>query len=285
MRPQLDNRVASSVLLWLDHTIVQKGEAFTNVSGLFYKSSRNQYSNLYTYSLPFKQINVDSSIAGANIMSGIYINNNFITTGQSGLLAIDYNNGQAHFLTGVDSSVLSGAYSIKDYNVYLSNEPEEKLLFETKYEPTPKISRAISGLAPNTLTYPIIFLKSDGSYNEPFAFGGLDETCFNMRATVISDSQFSLDALCSILRDKVRTFVPLLEENEMPFNSFGGLKNQSYNYNTLTTGIINSLFLNRVDISRLSYKSVIMNEVKNLNPNIFPILIDFELKIVRAPRA
>lgn len=282
MRAQLDNKVMSSFYLWLDHTILTKGEAFTNFSGLFYKISTPYYPYDYTYALPFKQIIADNSIVGANIMSGIYINGNYIQTGQSGLVAINYDQGQVIFSQNVDSARLSGNYAVKDYNVSIATDPEQKLLFETKYETRPKTQRQITGLGPQTLTYPIIFLKNEGSINEPFAFGGTDTTVFNIRAITISDSQFSLDALCSILRDKVRTYIPLIPSSSMPYNFLGDTRNNNYNYLNLPSE--DNIFISKVNISHLTYQSVIMNEIKNLNPNIFPTLIDFELEIVREPR-
>ena len=76
MKPQVDNIVMSNMLLWLDTQILSKGEAFTNYSGNFYPVD-SLVNGFYTYSLPVKQVLADSSIEGANILSGIYINNNF----------------------------------------------------------------------------------------------------------------------------------------------------------------------------------------------------------------
>lgn len=271
-------------MLWLDNTILTKGQAFTNWSSPLYKVG-NIINGYYTYALPFKQINADQSITNANIMSGVYLNGNFITPGQSGLAAINYNEGHAYFSQNLDGQSISGVYSIKDYNVALTSEPEEKLLFETKYSTKPKTSNQITGLAPNTLTYPIIFVKNDGSKNIPFALGGTDTTEFYVRSVIISDSQFSLDAVCSILRDKVRTFVPIIEGNEMPFNSYGDVTNGGYNYADLTNGRTSAAFISDVGNSRLSYRSVVINQIKELNPGIFCSVMDFELQIVRQPRA
>lgn len=284
MIAQLDNKVVSSFLLWLDNAILTKGQAYTNWSSKFYKVS-SPFTNYYTYALPFKQINADQSIAGSNIMSGVYLNNNFVAVGQSGLLGINYNQGHAYFSQNIDSETLSGDYSVKDYSIALTSEPEEKLLFETKYSVKPKTSYQITGLAPNLLTYPIIFVKNEGSENIPFAFGGTDTTEFYIRAIIISDSQFVMDATTSILRDKVRTFIPIIEPEETPFNNYGDVNNGYYNYRELTQNKVNSIFISKVSNSRVSYRSVIMNELKDLNPGIFSCIIDFDLEIVRNPRS
>ena len=46
---------------------------------------------------------------------------------------------------------------------------------------------------------------------------------------------FSLDAVCSILKDKAREYVPLITNN--PYNNFGSLNSGYYNYDSLTANI------------------------------------------------
>ena len=47
--------------------------------------------------------------------------------------------------------------------------------------------------------------------NEPFAFGGQDTTKISVRAIVIADSQFEIDAIGSLFRDERHNYVPLFE--------------------------------------------------------------------------
>jgi hypothetical protein len=286
MLPQFDNKAMSSVLLWLDNALLTKGAAYTNFGSKFFKV-RDVFDNCFTYGLPFKQIIADSSITGATVMSGIYINNVPISKGTSGLIDINYDQGHVYFSGNVDSSVLSGNFAVKDFNIYLTNEPEEKLLFETKFEIRPKTTRELTGLAPNTRTFPAIFLINNGGFNEPFAFGGLDSTHFNVRLVVLADNQFNLDAVCSILRDKCRTNIVMLSPEDLPFNHYGGIKSGQYDYPSITEPKTDSsewLYISNVNISRFSYQSVVMSEVRDLNPSIFPALIDLELEAVRLPR-
>ena len=91
------------------------------------------------------------------------------------------------------------------------------LLFETKFDIKPKVTQQVTGLLPGTQTVPAIFIKSNGSRNEPFAYGGADKTIIEARAIVLSDSSFKLDAVCSILRDMKYTTFPFIE-NKLPFN-------------------------------------------------------------------
>jgi hypothetical protein len=285
MRGQFDNEVMSSVKLWLDNTILTKGEAYTNFGSKLFRI-RDVYNDSYTYGLPFKQIISDVSITGATIMSGIYVNNVFVTKGTSGLIDINYEHGHAYFSNDMDGHVLSGNYAVKDFNINLTSEPEQKLLFKTKYETRPKRAQELTGLAPNALTYPVIFLLNQGSYNAPFAFGGLDSTHIEIRLLVLANNQFNLDAVCSIVRDRCKTDICTLRPRDLPFNSYGGLTG-SYNYEAIIATKTNHsdwLHISRVDISRFSYQSVIMSELGDLNQNIFPALIDLELQAVRMPR-
>ena len=287
MKPQFDNKVMSSFLLWFDHTLLNDGEAFTKHSGKFYEVD-SLYNGLYTYGAPFKQFVQDFSITGASIPTGIFLDSVFIRPGQSNLTGINYEQGHVYFTSEITSpsTRLSGNYSIKDFNVYLTNEAEEKLLFETKFSLRPRTTQTETGLDPNQITYPAIFLRNDGGTNEPMAFGGYDNTTINIRAVVLADSQYLLDAAASIFRDKARTFVTILETTDMPFNSLGGFKNSvQYNYTGVILGKTSEnqyVFIENVTVSKFSRD--INLKIDNLNPDIFNGVIDFEISKPRYPR-
>ena len=136
-----------------------------------------------------------------------------------------------------------------------------------------------------TKTYPVVYLKSMGSSNEPIAFGGQDQTTVNIRAIVLAQSQFELDAVGSIFRDTQKTLVPLFDEDEMPFNSFGGYKDgDQYNFSTSTAtkGSADSCFIEDVFVSNL--ERGVQSRIRDLNPDIFTNIIDFELTKFRYPR-
>ena len=194
MIPQYENEVMSNALLYLDNKICTKGQAYTNHSGLFYPSN-NKYQGYYSYSSPFKQLVNDNSIAGANILSGIYVGSTF-TTGQAGALYVNHYNGQVHFSSDQGSDKISGNYAIKDFSVAMTSKSEGEILFETKYKIRPKVNQTVTGLNPNQETYPIIYLRSMGGSNQPFAFGGQDITTTNVRAVILADSTYKLDAAC-----------------------------------------------------------------------------------------
>ena len=286
MKAQFDNQVMSSFLLWFDHTLLNKGEAYQNTTGQFYSVS-DDYYGYNTYASSYSQFVSDASITGATIPTGLYAGNTLVNVGEgasSGLYAIDYGNGRSYW-SGTQSNNVTGSFAIKDFNVYLTSRTEDEILFQSQYTNRNKISSVVpTGLEPDTLTYPVVYIKNDGSNNEPFAFGGQDNTIINVRAIVIADSQFDIDAIGSLFRDRRFDQIGILDPSEMPFNQFGYYRNSQYDY----TGIVNGkgsdqqLYVEDVNISR--FDRVLENEVRKFNPNVFSTLIDFEVTKIRTPR-
>ena len=153
----------------------------------------------------------------------------------TGLYAIDYNNGRSYW-SGDQGGDVTGSFAIKDFNTFLTNRTEDEILFQSQYTNRNKISNVVpTGLEPDTKTYPVVYIKNDGSTNDPFAFGGQDSTVIDIRAIVIADSQFEIDAIGSLFRDQARKYFSLFEASEMPFDQFGYYRNGTqYNYNTVT---------------------------------------------------
>lgn len=286
MLAQFENRVVSSMLLFIDNCVCTKGAAFTNFASLLYPMN-SVYNNFYTYSAPFKSFMYDNSISGANIITGLYLNGTFVGTGTSGLHSIDYDQGRAYFTGKLPTStVVSGSYALRDFNVMLTNQSDAYLLFETKYEIRPRITRTVTGLAGDVQTYPLIWLKDDGGTNVGMALGGLDNTTINMRAFVLSDSQFKLDAVFSILKDTARRNVALLDDSEFPLNSYGNLKNPTFNYTGLCTGRVSSkmVYIDRVDCTKFNLRSQDHTELLKINPEVHVGILDFEVSQPRYPR-
>ena len=287
MKPQFDNQIMSSFLLWFDNKLLTKGEAYQNTTGEFYSVS-DEFYGYDTYASSYSQLVSDVSVSGVVIPTGLYVGNNLVNVGEGGsdgLYAIDYGNGRSYW-SGTQSSNVTGSFSIKDFNVFLTNSTEDEILFQTQYTNRNEISTVVpTGLEAGTKTYPVVYLKNNGSFNEPFAFGGQDNTVMNVRAIVIADSQFDIDAIGSLFRDLKTTNISIFEASEMPFNQFGYYKNDvQYNYTgvTATKDESKSIFLEDVNVAR--FDRVLENEVRKFNPNVYSTLIDFELNKVRFPR-
>ena len=286
MKIQYENRVMSSLLLYIDHFVCEKGEAFTNSNSYFYETNQT-YSNLFNYSSPYKQLVSDDSVSNANVMKTVYIDSGGsfkeFQGGASGVSAIDHTDAlvqTTNQITGVNR--ISGNFSVKEFNTYLTNKAEEKILFETKYQLKPKTPQTLTGLPPDTETYPAIFLKNMSAQNTPGAYGGLDLTNVTARAIILADSAYNLDAVCSILADRNKTVVTFIEQS-LPFNAVGAYTGQAYNY----TGLVDSatgaaktgIFIDNVSVSKN-----VAGDYSSLNPNVYTAFIDFELNQFRFPR-
>jgi hypothetical protein len=288
MIPQFDNILMTSMLLWMDNKIVTNGQAYTNYQSAFYPLT-NMIYGYYTYGAPLKQMVIDSSISGANIISGVYVNGVFTIPGQNNLSGINATEGQLYFSQPISNptTALSGNYAVKDYNIYLTSKTEENLLFETQYQINPKTYQNPTGLPIGSETYPVIYLKYQGGKNKPLAFGGFDQTVSNVRAVILSDSVFSLDAVTSIMRDTSRTLIPLIYPNEMPFNSLGSVSvsGNNFNYINYTANKANTddyLYINEVNVTKTDTR--LLSATNSLNRNVYSAFVDFEVIKNRYPR-
>jgi hypothetical protein len=228
---QAKGHIIDSFGLWADHILCNKGRAFTNWSGLFYKERNGKTDSLNTYFSQFRQFVYDQSVSGANIPSGIYVNNNFVSRGTSGL-AIDYDNGAVWFNGGASLSNLqnvSGNYAVKEFNIYLTSKSEGTLIYETKYEMKPKYLQASTGLAPNKYVAPCIFIINNESYNSPENLGGESyRKNVNIRAIVLSSDENDLINVASFFEDRAFSNFAILDST--PLNRLGDYQTGGYNY-------------------------------------------------------
>lgn len=286
-----DHLLNSSLILWTRNLLENKGQCYSLGSGMFY-DTQEVYGGRFSYSLPFKPLVADSSISGATVMTGIYLDNTFITTGVSGLTGIDYNRGAVYFISGITYASnpahtrLSGNFSVSEFSYKLTNDPEENLLFETKYALKPKTNQTVTGLGPSDATFPVIFFKPNGGRNNVFALGGIEETINSFRLIILAESQYQLDGASCLIRDKTRAILPLLTGvSEMPFNAFGGFSGPIHNYNTTFTGKFstsNSATINDVRITRIVGQG--LTELRKINPAVFAGLVDIDVSSIRRTR-
>lgn len=273
----------SSFLYFVDNLICGTGQAYTNWGSPFYRIS-GYINPYYVYSAPYRPFVADSSTPGANVMSGIYLNNSFITTGQSGFVDINYEKGLVYFSNPVTGS-LSGNYAVKDFSIVFTSEREEVVLFETKHFLKPRVGDTITGLNFNDKVYPIIYLKDEGGFNKEFTFGGFEESITSVRAIILADSLYTKDAVCSLFKDTARSYIGLLSGTEMPFNSLGGFKNGQFNYKNLIGGKNgqNLLCVKKANVSTFTQTS--LEPLTALNPGeVYVAFVDFDLAAYRYPR-
>ena len=287
MKVQFENKVMSSLLLFVDHEVTQQGDAYTNHQSNFFKID-SLFSDYYVYATPFKQLVSDGGITGSstpNLLTGVYVDGDGpIGPGTSGLHSINHMQGQAYFTGATDpmsGKTVSGRYAVKDFNVFLTSLPEEQLLFETKLVLNPKTSdiKITTGVDSSSQTYPAIFIKDNGGRNEEYAMGGIEDTIINARAIILADSLFNLDAACGILKDTVRKKMSIIGQTDLNLNALGGYTGVTYNYTGVATG--DYCYIDDVTVSK---NVANRGDFQNLNPNVFSAFVDFELHSHRMPR-
>ncbi len=293
MKLQYEHKVISSFLLFLEHELGKRGQAYTNHTSDFYPISGG-HQNYYTYAAPFKQFVFDDSIKYSNngntrapqIPSGVYVNNEYLIPGNGDLVSIDYTKGQLYFSSDYPSqnnTLPRASYAVKDFNIYLTNEPEHKLLFETQFKISPKVSQNPTGLAEDIQTYPALYVKNLDSNNENISFGlRTVDTSMYIRVIALCDSAYLLDAACSLMKDFGRRKVPILEGAEQPFGPLGYTGQEPFSYENTVSGKFESeddhLLIHDVNVSKRSQNQT---DFKNLNSEVFVGFIDFTLKNIR----
>lgn len=284
MKSSYINNLTSSFYLWLDHEILNNGEAFITYSGKLYETEDPNFElTSSVYGSPFKQWIYDTSIPNAHVPSGIYSGSQFIPRGQNGL-AIDYNHGRVIFSNNkiYNNQNFTAKYSFKEFNLYYTDEREESLMFEKSYSLTPYINQVTGALGFLEVPYPCIFIKLKTNENKPFAFGGLDESNYWIRCIILAKDSFSLDSLTSILADSARKAFPVFNPEDLPFNYFGDFKSGSYfNYkNKCQIQGQNQI----INIDKVSITKFDESENLYINKKTIAAIADFELKAVRVPR-
>jgi len=278
LKRQIINDCKASFLFWIENSILNEGQAYTNfTSKLFYNKDNRLNSNYVSYSSPFKQWVYDNSVSGAFVCSGISGSLN-LTDGQSGMM-IDYDNGRvilpASFGTGLN---ISGSYAFKDFNVYLSNETEEKLLTSSKFYLNSRYNKAPTGaIAPYDIVTPAIFINALSKEDSPFALGGEKQTSITMSTVIFSETMDNLDAVISFITDKSNKSFPQVSPLIDPLNAFGGIKTgvypSGYNYSKIKSETFTPGNLFYVESARGSK----LSDNFKTNDKNFVGIVDFEI--------
>lgn len=258
------HQLNDSFRMFFEHELLSKGSAFRNVSGSLYQMKDRDFPNKKVYSNPYGQWVYDASIAGASIPSGVYNNNgSFISRGSNGLI-IDFERGRAISNVGIPS--VTASYAVKDFNIYTTSKGDAELIYAAKQNFRQEYDLPITGLPSDTVYGPSIFIKRDSIQNEPFAFGGQDNSIAHFRCVVMTRSEYDLDAVGSIFTDAVQKNFLLL--NNPPLNRYGDvISGNSYNYlNDVAANYDSSklVYISEVDYYRFAAttESTLGNEFK-----------------------
>lgn len=285
MKPSFSHDVMNSFFLWFDNFLMNKGEAYkTYTTQLYYREDDRLGGGKISYSSPYKQWAYDKSITGATIPSGFTINGIFTATGTSGM-AIDFDNGRIIFDSGVSSGLnISGTYTVKEINSYITDQPEDNLIIENKYITNSRFTVTETGISPYNPVTPCVFASIEDMNNVPFSFGGEDETTSRVKVVAFCESLYQLDGLLSVFADSFNETFSKIPMTAHPLGEFGAIKTglypTGYNYTDTNTSYNSDvLFISDVETSKIK-DSVL----KELNPILHVGFIDFDLKSFRYPR-
>jgi len=288
MIPQFQHQLTSSFMMWFDNYLLTKGQAFTNTTGVFYNYTDERIPSVYkVFGSSYKQWVSDYSVNGATVPSGVFVNGVFKgrPTGASNTTSsniLDFDNGRA-LLSGVlASSTVTGSFAVKDFNIYYTNETEEDLILDRKKSSNESVgtNESFTYVAPYDQMVPAIYINNSSIQNEPFAFGGTNQTNTNINAVVITKDPYNLDGVLSIFADSFNQSIVNISFEESAYTEYGDLKSGFYNYQTLKTKYINQqkFFIDKVVTSKLNDK-----ERKSLLNDLYVGFIDFDISIIRNP--
>ncbi len=284
MKPNFGHEANTSFSMWFEHHLIEHGEASSNKSGmLYYVEDERLPSSFFRYSSAYKQWVTESGAGGAYVPNAISGNGNLIEkSSPTQGYYFDFNNGGI-VVTGSsasDSMMVSGAFSVKEFNIYNTNETEESLVIENKFDMNSRYAIPESGIDPYKIVTPAVFLNTEYIQNEPYAFGGEDKTVLNFKSVVLAENLFQLDGILSLFSDTRNVSFPNLEFGDYPINEYGDLKTGKYSYSELCEQKGSNLF----NIERVVTAKISENVRTKISPSLYVGFIDFEITKPRFPR-
>jgi len=276
MKDQFDHLLSSSFNLYLEHKLLKEGEAYTNTTGELFQSDQNQVNGVNYSNSPVSQWVYDSSVDGAIVPTGVFLGPDaFVGRGISGV-SLNFLGGGAYHSGNYS---VSGAYAKKDFNFYFMPEEDAELLLETAFSSKDPLT-AINESKNYNVNAPCIIVNSKDSKNDPFAFGGMDETNSHYQAVIITNNNYHKDGAMSIFRDLNETCFPVIDSADVPFNSMGDLKTGLFNYEDLYLKYPNSNQYATVD--RVTVQGV--RQRSEGRKNFYLAYAEFRLLSYRFPR-
>ena len=278
MKEQFQHKLTTSFFLWFDNFLLTKGEAFSNKTGeFFYYDDTRPDSTYKAYGSPFKQWVTDSSVTGATVPSGVYIGGDF--SGRNNGVVIDFENGRA-LVSGSDEDLtITGEFSVKDFNVYMTNDTEEDLVVENKYTVNSRLpSGPYTYIQPYDDVVPAIFISSSDASNTPFALGGMQDTKVSMKAVILAEDTYQLDGVLSIFMDSIDECITPIPMTGYPTTELGDLKDNSYNYTNVEDGYsgVIKFYVDDVRTSKLTDR-----DRKSLAHDLYVGFLDFDVQQYR----
>jgi len=285
MKPTFTHNVINSFFLWFDNFLMTKGDAYkTYTTKLYNYQDPRLGGDKVVYGSPYKQWVYDKNITGATIPSGFTINNQFVSTGTSGM-RIDFDNGRIIFNSGVSTGLnITGTYSVKEVNSYITDQPEDNLIIENKFVTNSRFTVSENYITPYNPVTPCIFASIETSHNTAFAFGGEDETKCIIKVVAFCENLYQLDGVLSVFGDSYNEIFSIIPMTGHPLGEFNEMKTGAYPTGYDYKNLSNSYNSQTLFISHVETSKIRDSVIKELNPILHIGFLDFEIKTYRYPR-
>ena len=279
MKYTIDHDVLSSFKEYAEYNLIKNGEAYTNFADIplyrYLDYEDDKIKNKAIYGSQFCQLCYYNDIAGITTLS-IKESGVSKAEGEDGLI-IDRDKGRAIFDLTYNEEVVSIDGAIKDFNTYITSDPDEKIVHESLNNnlPTLKAERYVKN--PYGIRLPAIFFKINDTYNEKYCLSGGEKTNWIIRAIIIANCEFSLTGVVSYFRDYYRDCFPFIGCENQPLNNYGGLKDQNWRY----SDFLSDHSLPSGYISKVLYTPIQPTNFSQLNPNTYIGFCDFFIQTKR----
>lgn len=288
MKPNFGHISTTSFTMWFENHIIRAGEAYNNKTGQLYYTEDDRLPNgFFRYSSPYKQWVTESGLGGSFVPNSIYVNNQEVyrDNGPTGYY-IDFANGGV-VLTGIDASDslnITGSFGVKEFNIYNTNETEESLVVEGKFNSNSRFTVPESGIAPYDIVTPAIFINNEYIVNSPYAFGGEDKTTLNFKSVVLAENLYQLDGVLSLFSDTRNAAFEELPFEDYPINEYGDLKTGLFLYDQVADNVRKKAQTAVFNIENVNTSKISETIRNTISPSLYVGFIDFEVSKPRFPR-
>lgn len=285
MIPAFSHNVTNSFFLWFDNYLMRRADAYKTFTTKLYNYSDARLGNdKVVYGSPYKQWAYDKSITGLTIPTGFTIDGTFISTGTSGMF-IDFENGRIIFNSGVSTNLnITGTYSVKEINSYITDQPEDNLIIEGKYVTNSRFTVTETYISPYNPVTPATFISIENVDNNGFALGGEDETRMRMKAVVFAESLYQLDGILSVFADSYNTNFNIIPMTNHPLGEYNNLKTGLYPTGYDYVNVNKQYTSNKCYIYDVTTSKIKDDVLKELNPTLHIGFIDWDIGNIRYPR-
>jgi hypothetical protein len=282
LKAQFDQQLISSFYLWFENQLLADSVLAyqTGVANSYqYIDAFDVPDNFVAYQGKYRQLVADYDVSVPN--SGFFINNTFISGGQSGFYT-DYNNGRIILPAASGQSLnITSTSTVKEINTYLSNDSPEQILIESDFmvngETIPNLYSQKKKLDENIYMLPACFVFPIESENKEFSFGGEEETKSRIRVMVLAEDNYTLDGILSVFRDSARKCIPIIDYEDFPYGAFFSIKSFPYRYSQLSQTSIKKSFIEKTMASRIAAG---IPDTKTFRIGF----LDFDISTYRFPR-